>query len=395
MEPAETVSAAMAGDGGAFGDLVTAYERRVFGYFMSRTCDAHAAAELSQDAFVKACLALRSLRDAERFGPWLFAICRNELRRYFSENAASRRRFQPLDEDSPWRGEAPGQGDDERAMLAALASLEAGEREMIRLRYWAGLSYAELAAASGCGIGSAKGRLHRAKRKLALAMPGFADAALVDPRTFESIKENVMENVEMIRRAAGVFARLSLSAQAAFASAAASGTRFGEPLIASLGAEEGGREFLADYGPQLGFRELVNILNLSDRYVEGRLIRSLDSSDPDLAERIKRNMFVFEDLSLFDERAMRAVAAMADPGDLAAALAGTWVAVRERILGLLAPETSGELRRIMAGKDPVGETMEEAQLAVVTIVRELEQDGKLAALRETADGKETVVITLR
>jgi len=395
MDSLETVRAAKAGDGGAFGDLVAAYERRVFGYFMSRSGDAHAAAELSQDAFVKACLGLRSLRDAERFGPWLFAICRNELRRHFSENAASRRRFRPLDEDSPWRGESPGPGDDERAMLAALASLGAPDRELIRLRYWAGLSVAELAAAAGCSPGSAKGRLHRARLKLARAMPGFADAALVDPRTFESIKENVMENVEMTRRAARVFARLSLSAQAAFAAAAAAGTRFGEALIASLGAEEGGREFLADYGPQLGFRELINILNLSDRYVEGRLIRSLDSSDPDLAERIKRHMFVFEDLSLFDPGAMAAVAARADPGDFAAALAGTWVSVRERILGLLPPEASADLRLRMAGKDPVGEAMEEAQLAVITIARELEQEGRLAALRETVDGRETVVISLR
>ena len=147
----------------------------VFGYVAGMLGDRHAAEDVTALAFERAFRKRSSFRPA-RGTPraWLFTIARNaaldELRR--------RKRAVSLEiEPGP---DAPGSDDDaERALRRAalrvgLASLAPRDRELIALKFHAGLDNAELAQVLGCSPTNAGTRLHRAVEKLRKAMTEHA-----------------------------------------------------------------------------------------------------------------------------------------------------------------------------------------------------------------------------
>jgi RNA polymerase sigma-70 factor (ECF subfamily) len=137
--------------------------------------DRHLAEDAAQQALAKAAVNLPRLKEAERFGSWLAAICRNAARDVARAHAAFRGRH------GPERGEA-GSGSDEasEAVRAALKRLEPRGREVIYLRYYDGLSYERMSAVLGISEQAINGRLRRAKKKLAghLRRAGFDEVLL-------------------------------------------------------------------------------------------------------------------------------------------------------------------------------------------------------------------------
>ena len=139
----------------------------VFAYVATLLRDRGAAEDVTAAAFERA-FRKRASFDSRRGGEraWLFAIARNaaldELRR--------RRRSDRLPRDPA----GPAAGPDEQAdralrraaVRAALAELPARERELIALKFHAGLGNAELAAVLGVSVSAAGTRLHRALTKL-------------------------------------------------------------------------------------------------------------------------------------------------------------------------------------------------------------------------------------
>jgi len=147
----------------------------VYAYVAALLRDRSAAEEVTSQAFERAWRKRRQLRP-ERGGarPWLFGIARNaaldELRR--------RRRHAPLADErlgaaAGTTGPAdPGAEDPSEvavrrtAVREALASLDGPERELVALKFFAGLSNAEIAAVTGTSVTNAGTRLHRAIQKL-------------------------------------------------------------------------------------------------------------------------------------------------------------------------------------------------------------------------------------
>ena len=129
--------------------------------------DAHDAEDATQDALVKAWRSLGSLRDPAGFRAWfdriLVNVCRDRLRR------RRRIRFIPLDGAA---GLVPA-GDPFRAvlerdaMLGRLGSLDADERIVVVLHYWADLTLVAVVERLGWPVGTVKSRLHRALDKIA------------------------------------------------------------------------------------------------------------------------------------------------------------------------------------------------------------------------------------
>ena len=137
----------------------------VYAYTASLLRDRSAAEEVTATAFERAFRKQRSFdprRGTQR--AWLFGIARNaaldELRR--------RKRAATLVEDPAADEAAPESEDLERraTVRAALASLEAGDRELIALKFHAGLGNAEIAAVLGISASNAGTRVHRAVTRL-------------------------------------------------------------------------------------------------------------------------------------------------------------------------------------------------------------------------------------
>jgi RNA polymerase sigma-70 factor (ECF subfamily) len=115
------------------------------------------ADDVAQEAVIRAWRSIRTLADEARFGPWLLAIARNLAKNRVRDRAIEARVPPP---PSP-----PREADFDR-VRAAVDALPAEQREVVRLRYEAGMAYEEIAAALDLGIDLVRSRLHEAKEKL-------------------------------------------------------------------------------------------------------------------------------------------------------------------------------------------------------------------------------------
>ncbi|MBT9258481.1 MAG: flagellar motor switch protein FliG [Clostridiales bacterium] len=140
-----------------------------------------------------------------------------------------------------------------------------------------------------------------------------------------------------------------------------------------------------------GVDTVVAVLNRVDRATERTILHSLEETDPELAEEIKRRMFVFEDLVLLDDRAMqRALREIDLQTDLPLALKVASEEVKTRILQNLSERARQHLEEAMSYLGPVRlKEVEEAQQRIVNAVRALEEAGEIIISR---GGKDEVVV---
>jgi RNA polymerase sigma factor (sigma-70 family) len=163
------LTAARAGDTGAYAQLVTRHQGVAFRTAYLVTGSAADAEDAAQDGFVKAWLALDRFRAGAPFRPWLLQIVVNEARN--RRRAAGRRAElalrladEPPTEPS---AEATALADAERrALRDAVARLREDDQLVIGARYFLGLSEAEAATALGWRRGTVKSRLSRALGRL-------------------------------------------------------------------------------------------------------------------------------------------------------------------------------------------------------------------------------------
>lgn len=195
MTDAELVERALSGGPGgggaedAYAELLRRYERPVFTLVLRMVRDRTLAEDLAQDAFVKAFSKLATYDPSRKFSSWLFKVAHNtaidHLRRREVDTVSI---DEPVggEEDSPVRQvedeetESPGaaaeRSDLSRALTRAVARLRPEYREVVSLRYQAGLEYGEIVEATGFPLGTVKTYLHRARKELAelMAAEGWA-----------------------------------------------------------------------------------------------------------------------------------------------------------------------------------------------------------------------------
>lgn len=172
---AEAKDAPRAGDL-AFDRLYRSSRDDVYAYVTSLLRDAPAAEEVTAAAFERA-YRKRNGFDPERGEPraWLFGIARNaaldELRRRGRHVELT---AEPADLESLGSPESAEQSERRLAVSAALERLEPRERELIALKFFAGLGNAEIAQVIGISESNAGTKLHRAMTKLREACNGTA-----------------------------------------------------------------------------------------------------------------------------------------------------------------------------------------------------------------------------
>jgi len=160
---AELVNAVLGGDKEAFAVLVKRYKRPVRAVALDVLGDYHSAADVSQDAFVKAYENLPALRKGSAFGPWLMKItqrCALDAMHRKSKEA-------PLEKTTAVAMGNPGQLDeDKQRLLAAVVKLPEGEKQVIMLRHFSGRSVKDVAEIVGRSVGTVTKQLSRAHKRL-------------------------------------------------------------------------------------------------------------------------------------------------------------------------------------------------------------------------------------
>ncbi|MBM7807454.1 flagellar motor switch protein FliG [Geodermatophilus bullaregiensis] len=131
-----------------------------------------------------------------------------------------------------------------------------------------------------------------------------------------------------------------------------------------------------------GVETLVEIINRSPRPTERSILEWLDSSDPELAEQVRAQMFVFEDIVTIDDRSMQLVLREVAGNELATALKGVRPDVRDKVVRNLSERAAENLAEEIELLGPVrARTVEEAQGKVVAVIRTLEEQGVLTISR--------------
>jgi flagellar motor switch protein FliG len=141
-----------------------------------------------------------------------------------------------------------------------------------------------------------------------------------------------------------------------------------------------------DYTAAGGVESIVEILNLVDRSSEKQIIEALEDDDPELAEEIKKRMFVFEDIVMLDDRAIQKVMREVDSQELAKALKSVDTEVQDKIFRNMSKRAAGMLKEDMEYMGPVRlKDVEEAQQKIVSIIRHLEDNGEIVVARSGED----------
>ena len=141
-----------------------------------------------------------------------------------------------------------------------------------------------------------------------------------------------------------------------------------------------------DYTIIGGVDSVVEILNSVDRGTEKHIMESLEIEEPELADEIRKKMFVFEDILLLEDRAIQRVLRDVDNNDLATALKSANEQVQNAIFNNLSKRLAVMIKEDMEFMGPVRmKDVEEAQQKIVNIIRKLEDSGEIVISRGGGD----------
>jgi RNA polymerase sigma-70 factor (ECF subfamily) len=154
-------------DPAAFEELVRRYQARLR-RFLRRMLDddEHLAEDVLQDVWFDVFRGVGKLEELDAFAGWLWRVARNRAYRTLRRRGVVA--TQAIDEvevadDAPATLDSTEQ---KQVLYASLVRLTPEQREVLLLRYIEELSYEQIAAAVGCGLGTVRSRLHYAKAAL-------------------------------------------------------------------------------------------------------------------------------------------------------------------------------------------------------------------------------------
>lgn len=137
-----------------------------------------------------------------------------------------------------------------------------------------------------------------------------------------------------------------------------------------------------DYSSVGGVDTVVQILNGVDRSTEKTILETLEIQDPELAEEIKKRMFVFEDIVNLDDRSIQRVIREVENEDLQLALKVASEEVKDAIFRNMSKRMVEMFQEEMEYMGPVRlRDVEEAQMRIVSTIRRLEESGEVIIAR--------------
>jgi flagellar motor switch protein FliG len=145
-----------------------------------------------------------------------------------------------------------------------------------------------------------------------------------------------------------------------------------------------------EYTEAGGLESVVEVLNRVDRGTERTIMEGLQEVDEELADEIKKRMFVFEDIVTLDDRAVQLVLREVDNRELALALKMASEEVAQKIYRNMSKRAADMLQEDLEYLGPVRlRDVEEAQQKIVNVVRRLEEAGEVIIAR---GGEEQIIV---
>lgn len=141
-----------------------------------------------------------------------------------------------------------------------------------------------------------------------------------------------------------------------------------------------------DYTDAGGIEAVVEVLNSVDRSTERTILDALEIQDPELAEEIKKRMFVFEDIVTLDNRSIQRVIRDVENEDLQLSLKVASEEVKDIVFSNMSQRMADTFKDEMEFMGPVRlRDVEEAQSRIVAVIRRLEEAGEIVIARGGGD----------
>ena len=141
-----------------------------------------------------------------------------------------------------------------------------------------------------------------------------------------------------------------------------------------------------DYTETGGVDAVVEVLNGVDRTTEKTILDALEIQDPELAEEIRKRMFVFEDIVTLDNRSIQRIIRDCENEDLILSLKVSSEEVKEVLFRNMSQRMAESFQEEMEVMGPVRlRDVEEAQSRIVSIIRRLEESGEIIIARGGGD----------
>jgi RNA polymerase sigma-70 factor, ECF subfamily len=154
------------GDSRAFAEMYTRYRSPVYDYCLRLLRDRPQAEDAVQETFLRVHDGLDTLSDPAAFRVWLFRIARNLI---FNSHRHGEKGHYPVDDETPDDVDLEGEliaDEEKRSIRSVIDALRPSYREILVLREYEGLSYAEIASIVGVSEDTVKVRLYRARKAL-------------------------------------------------------------------------------------------------------------------------------------------------------------------------------------------------------------------------------------
>lgn len=184
MQESEILARIAAGDTDQFGLLYDAYAERIYRYLFYRTHDRETSQDLTSAVFFKAIKNIQRFDTRKgNFSAWIYRIARNTLFDHYRTTRGSDpiESAEDVADDTNIERDA---GDREliRTVRASFGALSESQREIVTLRVWDQLSYAEIAKVLGKSEASCKVDFYRAVTKLKKLVPIAIAFLIIFPR---------------------------------------------------------------------------------------------------------------------------------------------------------------------------------------------------------------------
>ena len=122
----------------------------------------------------------------------------------------------------------------------------------------------------------------------------------------------------------------------------------------------------------------TSLINLLNRSSERKIMKTLEEKNPQVAEEIKKRMFVFEDIVMLDDRSIQCVLREVDQCDCAKALKNVDSEVQDKIFKNMSENAVTMLKEEMEYMGPIREIdRDESQQVIVSITKRLEENGEI------------------
>ena len=262
-----------------------------------------------------------------------------------------------------------------------------------------GIDFAQSILEKAVGPNKAKEIMHRLESSI--KSTGFSLLKDIDPKQLSSFLQNEHpQTIALIltqlnpQNAAGVLSELSPELQAEVSLRIAVMEKIAPEILKEIEQTLEGH-FEATAGGEMsasgGAKAIAEVLNLIDPSAEKNILQSLEAEDPDLAAEIKNMMFIFDDLTLLDDRSIQRLLKEVETKDIAISLKATIEEVKTKIFANVSERVAVMIQEEMEFMGPTRlSDVEAAQSRIVESVRRLEEEGQI--IISGRGGKEEIIV---